>query len=217
MSKDDIITRLAQAVVSCQTAEVEQVVRAALTAGLSPHEVIKGLSEGMREMGRLWTEMEVFLPEVMAAADAFYAGLHLAKPAVPVGSRTDQVGTLVLGTIYGDIHSVGKDVVVPVFEAENFKVVDLGTDVSAAQFVQAVVEHKPDILGLGTYMSETFRHVAEVVRALVDAGVRDQVIVICGGAVADAEIARRMGADDAFTDAWVAVEAAKHMLETRKR
>lgn len=217
MSQDDMITRLAQAVVSCQITQVEQEVRAALTAGLPPQEVIKGLSEGMREMGRLWNEMEVFLPEVMAAADAFYAGLRLAKPAIPSGSHTDQVGTMVLGTIYGDIHSVGKDVVIPVFEAENFRVVDLGTDISAAQFVQAVQEHKPDIVGLGTYMSETFRHVGDVVKALVEAGVREQVIVICGGAVADAEVARRMGADDAFTDAWVAVEAAKQLLAPRKR
>ena len=216
MAQDDLTTRLAQAVVSCQSTEVEQAVTAALAAGVHPQEVIKGLSEGMREMGRLWNEMEVFLPEVMAAADAFYAGLRLAKPAVPAGSQADQVGTLVLGTIYGDIHSVGKDVVVPVFEAENFRVIDLGTDVSAAQFVQAISEHKPDIVGLGTYMSETFRHVGEVIKAFVDAGVRDQVIVICGGAVVDAEVARRMGADDAFSDAWVAVEAAKHMLKSRK-
>jgi methylmalonyl-CoA mutase cobalamin-binding domain/chain len=217
MPQQDLMQKLAHAVVSCQALEVEMAAREALAAGLHPYDVIKGLSAGMREMGRLWTEMEVFLPEVTASADAYYVGLQLAKAALPGGTGAASAGTLVLGVVHGDIHSVGKDVVIPVFQAENFNVIDLGVNVSASRFAEATREHKADVVGLGTYLGETFLYVSEVVKALVEAGIRKDLIVVCGGPDADAVIARRMGADNAFTDAWAAVEWVRQALRDKKK
>ena len=216
MVKEDLKARMTQAVLTFQTEDVQKAAEVALAAGEHPFDVIRGLSEGGREVGRLWNEMEIFMPEVMAAADAYYAGLNVVKPRIPKGEKVDYIATIVFGTIWGDIHSVGKDVAVPVFEAEGFNVVDLGVDVSAAQYIQAVKEHEANMVGLGTYMSETFMHVGDVVREFIEAGVRDKLIIICGGPAADPVQARKMGADDAFTDAWVAVEKAKELVKGKR-
>ncbi len=216
MAKEALTAKMAQAVLTFQTDEVRKAAEEALAAGEYPFDVIRGLSEGMREVGRLWNELEIFMPEVMAAADAYYAGLNVVKPRIPKGEKADYVATIVFGTIWGDIHSVGKDVAVPVFEAEGFNVIDLGVDVSAKLYIQAVKEHDADMVGLGTYMSETFLHVEDVVKEFVEAGVRDDLIIICGGPAADPVQARKMGADDAFTDAWVAVQRAKELARGKK-
>jgi methanogenic corrinoid protein MtbC1 len=217
MSQESVYQqKVSDAVLTFQMPDVEAAAKEALAAGLHPFEIIKALSQGMREIGRLWNEMEIFMPEVMAAADAYYAGLNVVKPNIPSGESDDYVGTILFGTIYGDIHSVGKDVALPVFQAENFNAIDLGVDVSAKRYIEAIKEYKADIVGLGTYMSETFLHVGDVVQELIDAGVRDDVIVICGGPAADSNMARKMGADDAFTDAWVAVERAKELLKEKR-
>jgi 5-methyltetrahydrofolate--homocysteine methyltransferase len=215
MTQESLKKKLAEAVVSFQRTEVQKAAEEALAAGMHPFDIIKGLSEGMREIGRLWNAMEIFLPEVMAAADAYYAGLNLVKPRIAVGESGDYLATIIFGTIYGDIHSVGKDVAIPVFQAENFNVVDLGVDVSPQQYIDAVKEHKAQIVGLGTYMSETFMHVGEVVKAFAEAGIRDNILVICGGPATDPLAAQRMGADDAFNDAWVAVARTKELIKGR--
>ena len=216
MAQEDLNAKMTRAVLTFQGEEVQQAANEALAAGEHPFNVIRGLSEGMREVGRLWNEMEIFMPEVMAAADAYYAGLNVVKPRIPKGEKVDYVATIVFGTIWGDIHSVGKDVAVPVFEAEGFNVIDLGVDVSAKQYMQAVKEHGANMVGLGTYMSETFMHVEDLVKEFVEAGVRESLIIICGGPAADSAQARKMGADDAFSDAWVAVEKAKTMVKGKK-
>jgi 5-methyltetrahydrofolate--homocysteine methyltransferase len=118
---------------------------------------------------------------------------------------------MVIGTIYGDIHTVGKDVAIPVFEAAGFDVIDLGAAVPDEKFVEAVREHKPQLVGLGTYMTSTFMHTRETVKALADAGLRAGVKVICGGPAVDAPTARKMGADDASDNAWDAVEKMKRL------
>jgi 5-methyltetrahydrofolate--homocysteine methyltransferase len=206
---------LCRAVVEYRAAEAEDAARRALREGMRPADVVAALSEGMREIGHLWNTLDVFLPEVMAAVDAYYAGLSIARPALGASGQGDALATIIFGTIYGDIHTIGKDVAVPVFEAENFKVVDLGVDVSAERYVAAIREHRAHVVGLGTYMSETFLHVDDLIRRFEEAGVRDQVLVVCGGPAVDASTARRMGADDAYNDAWVAVERVKGLLRER--
>jgi trimethylamine corrinoid protein len=214
MAQGEIHGRLARAVVNFQAHEAEEAALEALAEGMAPAEVVAGLSEGMREVGRLWNQLAIFLPEVVAATDAYYAGLSVARPALPGTHANGTLATAIFGTIYGDIHSIGKDVVVPVFQAENFNVIDLGVDVSPERYVAAVKEFDAQVVGLGTYMSETFLHVDDVVRYFEEVGVRDRVLVVCGGPAVDGEAARRMGADDAFTDAWIAVDRIKDVLRT---
>ncbi|NPV29871.1 MAG: cobalamin-binding protein [Firmicutes bacterium] len=217
-SKEEILAQLAQAVVDMDVEGVEAKCKEALEAGIQAFEAISaGLSAGMRRVGELWNNMEIFMPEVMGSVDAYYAGLKILKPQIKQNEKTEYIGTIVIGTIWGDIHSVGKDVAVPVFEGENFRVIDLGLDVPAEKFIEAVKEYNPDIVGLGTYMSETFLHVEELVKEFQKAGIRDRVLVVCGGPAVDSEVAKKMGADDAWDDAWEAAEGMKRLLAQRSQ
>ncbi|MCL5957835.1 MAG: cobalamin-dependent protein [Chloroflexi bacterium] len=218
MSRDELLSKLADSVVEMKADAARTTANEALEAGVPAFEAIsKGLSLGMKRVGELWNQMEIFMPEVMAAVDAYYAGLEVLKPHISVQETRNYIATAVFGTIYGDVHSVGKDVVIPVFQGEDFNVIDLGINVPAEKYVEAVKEYGAQILGLGTYMSETFLHAREVIEEVKKAGIRDQVLILCGGPAADAEIAREMGADGAFRDAWEAVSWAKEAIRNGKR
>jgi 5-methyltetrahydrofolate--homocysteine methyltransferase len=123
---------------------------------------------------------------------------------------------MILGTIHGDIHTVGKDVAIPVFQAAGYEVIDLGVDVPDSGFVDAIRKHQPQIVGLGTYMTSTFMHARETVRVIADAGLRSEVKIICGGPAVDSGAAKRMGCDDASDDAWEAVGKLDRLMEELK-
>jgi len=213
MDKQAQLQALAQAVIDLDAGRAERLAREALGAGISPYTIIaEGLSLGMKTIGERFKCAEVFIPEVLVACDAYYAGLNVVKPHLNEAERERFLARMVIGTIHGDIHTVGKDVAIPVFEAAGFDVIDLGVAVPDQKFVEAVREHKPQLVGLGTYMTSTFMHTKETVRALADAGLRDGVKIICGGPAVDAETARRMGADDASDNAWDAVERMKRWV-----
>jgi 5-methyltetrahydrofolate--homocysteine methyltransferase len=211
-----ILQQIADAVVRLDQDTVVKLSQKSL-ANHSPYAIIAdGLSRGMQVIGQQFKEGEVFIPEVMVACDCYYAGLKVVKPHITANDEEMFLGKIVIGSIHGDIHTVGKDVAVPVFESAGFNVVDLGVAVPDAKFVEAVREHQPDIVGLGTYMTATFMHTKETVRALAEAGLRDSVKVICGGPSVDGEAARRMGADDASDNAWEGVEIMKRWMAAKK-
>jgi methanogenic corrinoid protein MtbC1 len=217
MSNEELLERLANSVVTMDRVAAKEAAVAALDEGVPPFEAIsKGLSMGMKRVGDLWNRMEIFLPEVMAAVDAYYGGIDVIKPHLSAQAGREFVATAVFGTIWGDVHSVGKDVVVPVFQGEDFNVIDLGINVPTEKYIEAVKDHGAQILGLGTYMSETFLHAREVIKEIEKAGLRDQVIILCGGPAADDGIAKEMGADGAFRDAWEAVKWTKEAVLARK-
>jgi len=212
MAEQATLEALAQAVIDLDASRAEWLAKEALDAGISPYRIIaEGLSVGMRIIGEKFKCAEVFIPEVLVACDAYYAGLALVKPHLQASERSQYIAKMVIGTIYGDIHSVGKDVAIPVFEAAGFDVIDLGVAVPDEKFVEAVREHKPQLVGLGTYMTSTFMHTKETVRVLAEAGLRDRVKIICGGPAVDGDTARKMGADDASDNAWDAVERMKRL------
>jgi 5-methyltetrahydrofolate--homocysteine methyltransferase len=213
MAEEAALEALAQAVLDLDVSRTERLSKEALAAGISPYRIIaEGLSVGMRIVGEKFKCAEVFIPEVLVACDAYYAGLSAVKPHLEAAERSQFIAKMVIGTIYGDIHTVGKDVAIPVFEAAGFDVIDLGAAVPDEKFVEAVREHKPQLVGLGTYMTSTFMHTRETVKALADAGLRNSVKVICGGPAVDAKTARKMGADDASDNAWDAVERMKKLV-----
>lgn len=214
MEEQQILDKLARAVIDLDASAAQRLAGEALDAGISPYRIIAdGLSQGMKVVGEKFKRAEVFIPEVLVACDAYYAGLNVCKPHMTADRRDQYIARMIIGTIYGDIHTVGKDVAVPVFQAAGFEVIDLGTAVPDEKFVEAVREYKPQIVGLGTYMTATFMHTRETVRALVEAGLRERVKIICGGPAVDGEQARRMGADDASDNAWDAVERMKRLVE----
>lgn len=217
MNASDPLARLARCVLDMNVEGVAGEVRSALDEGLPPMRILsEGLSAGMRQVGEKFKSGEVYMPEVLVSCDVYYKGLQAVRPLlgdVPPGGWR---GRMVLGTIHGDIHTVGKDVAIPVFQAAGYEVIDLGIDVSDAAFVEAVHRHEPDLVGLGTYMTSTFMHARETVRALSAAGLRDRVRIICGGPAVDARAARKMGADDASDDAWEAVSSLDRLVADLK-
>jgi len=212
----ELLSRIADAVLRLDQQAVEQLSEEAL-AMHSPHQIIaEGLSAGMRTIGEQFKSGEVFIPEVMVACDCYYAGLKRVRSRIQASDRSWYLGRMLLGTIHGDIHTVGKDVAGPVFEAAGFEVIDLGVAVPDDRWVAAIREHRPDIVGLGTYMTPTFMHTRETVAAIAAAGLREGLRIICGGPSVSDAAARQMGADGASDNAWEAVEVMKGWMAGRR-
>ncbi|HOA72246.1 MAG TPA: cobalamin-dependent protein [Phycisphaerae bacterium] len=212
MSETEILSQLSAAVENLDLAGVVPLTRSALDQGMAPAKVLnEGLSAGMREVGKKFNSGDMFMPEVLVACDVYFAGLDVVRPLL-AADRTHVLGKIIMGNIHGDVHTVGKQVAMPVFEASGFEVVDLGEDLNDEAFVEGIRKHNPQVVGLGTYMTSTFMHTAKTVEAITKAGLRDKVKIICGGPAVDAEAARRMGADDASDDAWKGVEKIKRLL-----
>lgn len=216
--REEIFKKLADAVENYDADEAKNVALEALRNNLDPLQAVtKGLAVGMKRIGEKWQKLEVFMPEVASAADAFMEAMNVLRPRMTGESRTDFAGTMIIGTIFGDIHTVGKEVAIPVFQAEGINVIDLGVDVSAEKFVEAVNQYSPEIVGLGTYMSETFMNTSAVIEGLKNAGLRDKVKVICGGPAVNENLARKLGADDASNDAWLAIPKIKALVAEVKK
>ncbi len=209
------LDNLADAVVGLDRKGIETQTRQALASGAAPLDVIHALARGMETIGGQFKIGEVFLPEVMVACDVYKAGFQIVFPLLQAQTNQAFLGCIVIGSIYGDVHTVGKDVAAAVFAAAGFKVVDLGVTVKDEAWLQAVREHQPDILGLGTYMTSTFMHTKELVRLLSEAGLRNQLKVICGGPSVNLEAAKSLGADGASSNAWEAVEIMRGWMQAR--
>ncbi len=213
MNDMTILSDLSSAVERLDVKAVAPLIEAGLKAGVRPADLLsKGLSVGMQRVGARFKTGEMYMPEVLVACDVYYAGLAIVKPLLARDGDDHCIGTMILGTIYGDVHTVGKDVAIPVFEAAGLRVVDLGVNVDDEAYVEAIRKHNPQVVGLGTYMTSTFMHTKATVAAIEKAGLRDKVKIICGGPSVDADAARRMGADDASDDAWKGVEKIKRLL-----
>jgi len=211
------LQQLADMVVKMDVEGTRRQVEDCLRSGLSPMSILSdGLSAGMRRVGEKFKCGEIFMPEVLVSCDVYYRGLEAVRPLIEASEEKSRRGKIIIGTIHGDIHTVGKDVAVPVFQAAGYDVIDLGVDVPDARFVDAIREHAPQIVGFGTYMTSTFMHTGETVGKIQAAGLRSRVKIICGGPAVDPRAARRMGADDASDDAWEAVEKIDRLLEALK-
>jgi 5-methyltetrahydrofolate--homocysteine methyltransferase len=189
-------------------------VQAALDAGTPPSEILKkGCIAAMGEVGRLFEEGEMFVPEMLIAARAMQAGMNLLKPHLAEGEIIS-AGKVVIGTVAGDLHDIGKNLVGMMMEGAGFEIVDLGTDVSADAFVGAVKAHKPDLIGMSALLTTTMPSMTATVEALTEAGLRDQVKVLIGGAPVTQAFADEIGADGFAPDASSATRKAKELLGT---
>jgi methanogenic corrinoid protein MtbC1 len=155
--------------------------------------IINGLNKGMRTVSELYDKREYFLPEIIVAADALYEALAIFKPHL-LTDQQQHKATVVTGVVHGDIHDIGKNVVKLFLEASGYRIVDLGRNVPSKLFVEAVKEHKPEVLALSTLMSPTLDSMREVVELLKGEGIRDQVQIIIGGAAPDEKFAEELGA-----------------------
>lgn len=186
-------------------------VQAALDAGAAPGEILnKALISAMDKVGNMFEEGEYYVPEMLVAARAMKAGLEILKPLL-VDSGVDPVGKVVVGTVKGDLHDIGKNLVAMMLEGAGFEVVDLGTDVTPDQFVAAIQEGA-DIAGLSALLTTTMPAMADTIKAIEESGIRDQVKVIIGGAPVTADYAKRIGADGYAPDASQAATLAKEFI-----
>jgi len=192
---------------------VAEKVTEALNAGMSPDSILKdGLVAAMGEVGRLFENGEYFVPEMLIAARAMQAGLKLLKPGL-ADTGIKAVGRVVIGTVSGDLHDIGKNLVGMMLEGAGFEVIDLGTDVKPEAYISAVREHKPDIVAMSALLTTTMPNMEATIKALEGAGLRKQVKVIIGGAPVTEEYAKKIGADGSADDASAASRLATKLMK----
>jgi len=190
---------------------VASAIATALESGLDPAVILSdGMIAAMAEVGRQFEEGECFVPEMMFAARAMQAGLALLKPHLQQGS-TSIVGRVVIGTVKGDLHDIGKNLVAMMLEGAGFEVIDLGVDVKPETFVEAVRRHQPDIVGMSALLTTTMVYCRTTIQALEAASVRGQVKIMIGGAAVTDAFAQKVGADGYAPDASRAVTLAKSL------
>jgi methylmalonyl-CoA mutase cobalamin-binding domain/chain len=192
--------------------EIEEGTRILLARGWAPYKVLtEALVEGMRIVGIDFRDGILFVPEVLLSANAMKAGMAILRPLLAESGAPRQ-GKVVIGTVKGDIHDIGKNLVAMMWEGAGFEVVDLGINTSVESFLKALDEHKPDILGMSALLTTTMPYMKVVIDTLKAKGIRDDYIVLVGGAPLNEDFARSIGADAYCRDAAVAVETAKERL-----
>ena len=165
----------------------------------------------LEEVGRLFESGEIFLPEMLISARAMQACMDLLRPLL-ADAESARVGVFVMGTIAGDIHDIGKNLCDVMLEGAGFEVIDLGINVPAVQFVEAIKEHNPDVVGLSAFLTTTMAELATTIDAIIEAGVRDSTKIIVGGAPVTQEYADQIGADGYAPNAVSAVRTVKSLL-----
>jgi len=218
-NREEFLERLQKSVINGDIDKAASAAKAAIEAGLDPLDCIEnGLAKGVRIIGERFGRGELFLMDLMAAAEAMKAGLEILEPLISKrGEEVKTLGRFLIGTVSGDIHDIGKTVVAAMLTANGFEVIDLGVDVPTEVFVDKVRELHPDILGLSALMTTTMFSQKAVIKALEEAGLRDKVKVMIGGAVVTEDWAKEIGADAWAKDALDAVEKAKKLIESKKR
>lgn len=206
------LKEVAQAVIDGSRERAAGLTQQALDEGADPTQILeRGLQVGMAEIGRRFREGECYVPEVLLAARAMHTGLDVLRPRL-TQSGVPTIGRVVIGTVAGDLHDIGKNLVGMMLEGAGFQVVDLGVDVSVEGFVEAVREHAPDIVGMSALITTTMPAMGQAVEALKEVGLRGAVKVVVGGAPVTREYASRIGADGYGVDAAEAVDVCKSLV-----
>jgi 5-methyltetrahydrofolate--homocysteine methyltransferase len=212
---DDRLTALADAVIAGRYAEAAELTQTVIDAGLAPKTILdEGLIAGMNVVGERFSAHEIFLPDVLLAAKAMYAGMDLLQPLLEAGGIAPR-GKIVLGTVRGDLHDIGKNLVGIMLRGAGFEVIDLGHDVAPERMVEAARDEGAIIIGMSALLTTTMPVMREVVDRLRDARLDANVKTLVGGAPVTEEFAKEIGADAYAYDAANAVEVVKRLSDTR--
>lgn len=207
----DILEKIASNLYDGEAEEVTELVQKALDQGMAPEEILtSGLIAGMDEVGKDFKAGDLFVPEVLIAARAMHAGMGILRPLL-AESEVHSAGKYIIGTVQGDLHDIGKNLVKMMLEGAGFEMVDLGVDVQADAFVNAVREHQPQIVGMSALLTTTMVNMKATIEALEEAGLRDAVKIMIGGAPVTAAFAEEIGADAYAPDAASAVDIARNI------
>lgn len=207
-----VYDQLSEAILGGNLKGIKKLTQAAVDGGASAQEVLDlGLFPGMDEVGVLFKTGAMFIPEVLLSAKTMAAAMDVLKPLLVQGGGSGR-GTVVIGTVQGDLHNIGKNLVAMMLEGAGFTVIDLGIDVKPQAFLDAVKQHKPILLGMSALLTTTMPRMGETIRALDEAGVRSQVKVMVGGAPVTEEFVKKISADAYAANAGTAVDVAKALV-----
>lgn len=217
MSNEEIFELMQEDLYDGYAEEIVEEVEELLSRGMEPYEVLtQGLVAGMDIVGVDFRDGILFVPEVLMAAKAMKAGMKVLRPLL-AESDAPKMGTLVIGTVKGDIHDIGKNLVTMMMEGAGFDVYDLGINNPVENYLEAIEEHNPDILGMSALLTTTMPYMREVINALKEEGIRDDIVVLVGGAPLNEAFAEDIGADAFCRDAAVAVDTAKKFMKIRNK
>jgi 5-methyltetrahydrofolate--homocysteine methyltransferase len=217
MSDDEIYELMKEDLYDGYAEEVVEEVNLMLERGHEPYTVLtSGLVAGMDIVGADFRDGILFVPEVLMAAKAMKAGMAILRPLL-AETGAEKIGTMVVGTVKGDIHDIGKNLTGMMMEGAGFEVIDLGINNSVDNFMAAIEKYKPDILGMSALLTTTMPYMRVVIEALKEAGIRDDIIVLVGGAPLNEAFAEEIEADAYCRDAAVGVETAKKFMYIRRQ
>jgi corrinoid protein of di/trimethylamine methyltransferase len=209
------MARIKEAVINRQRNEIQEMIKGAVDGGIDPDEIInQGLIPAMDQVGKLFAENKIFVPEMLVSAMTMKIGLEVVKPLLK-GDALQSKGTIIIGTVKGDLHDIGKNLVTMMLEGAGFEVIDLGVDLTTDTLMEEVVKTKPDVLGLSALLTTTMPEMEKVIQALNVSGLKDKVRVMVGGAPVDRSFAERIGADGYGADAAEAVKLAQRFMDEK--
>ncbi|EAQ05426.1 corrinoid protein [Yoonia vestfoldensis] len=212
LSDEDLVAQMYDDLYDGMKEEIEEGVNILIARGWTPYRVLtEALVGGMTIVGHDFRDGILFVPEVLLAANAMKGGMFILKPLL-IATGAPRVGKMVIGTVKGDIHDIGKNLVGMMMEGAGFEVIDLGINNSVESYMGALESEQPDILGMSALLTTTMPYMKVVIDTLVEKGVRDDYIVLVGGAPLNEEFGRAIGADAYCRDAAVAVETAKTLV-----
>jgi corrinoid protein of di/trimethylamine methyltransferase len=216
LSDDDLFLQMQDDLYDGLKDEVVAATRVALARNYSPQDILdRGLVAGMEIVGADFRDGVLFVPEVLMAANAMKGGMELLRPLL-VDTGAEQIGKMVIGTVKGDIHDIGKNLVAMMMEGAGFEVINLGVNNDADAFLKAIRDHQPDIIGMSALLTTTMPYMQVVIQALKDEGLRNNLYVMVGGAPVTENFAQEIGADAYGRDAAVSVEIAKEYMSRRR-
>ena len=218
MSNQAILENLARAVNDGDQQAARENAQTALDKGLDPLEAVdNGLSKGMEVVGAQFENGDVFLPELLMAADTFNAAMEILSPVIEANKqKTSKQGTVLLATVKGDQHNIGKNIVATVLETNGFEVIDIGIDQPTLTIIETAQNHKADFIGLSSVMTTTMPYQKEVIDTLTEMGLRDKFMVLVGGGPVSEKWADEIGADGYGDTAMDAVNVAKNLLSKKQ-
>jgi 5-methyltetrahydrofolate--homocysteine methyltransferase len=210
----DVYTKISEVLIAGDIKEIPNLCLQAVDDGFSAQDVMdKGLFPAMDVVGQRMKTGEMFIPEVLRSAKAMQAGLEVLKDKLTAADIGAGMGTVIVGTVQGDLHDIGKNLVVMLLEGAGFNVVDLGVDIKPEQFVAAAGEHGAAVIGMSALLTTTMPKMSETIAALTEAGLRDTVKIMVGGAPVTQKFVDDIGADGYGADAASAVEKAKELVK----
>jgi corrinoid protein of di/trimethylamine methyltransferase len=218
MDQKEILENLSMAIIEGDEDKAKEYAHEVLRSQMDPLKAVEqGLSKGMIVLGERFEKGEIFLPDLLIAADAFNRAIEILKPAMEAQKKqVARAGTVLIGTVNGDVHGIGKNIVAVVLEANGFEVVDIGVDNPSLKFVEEAEKVKADVIGLSSLMTTTMPSQKEVIDILKEMNLRQKYFVIIGGGPVTKEWADKIGADGYAGSAFQAVEVIKRLLSQRK-